>query len=98
MVELEELAGRSIWMTLNVGPGVNIWFSDQFGLNLNGTGKWTLNKEEYNTNHFQYSTSLMYRFASRDKDDDNDGVRNKVDDCPNVSWGCRKQWLPRRIE
>jgi len=81
-------------MTLNVGLGVNIWFSDQFGLNLNGTGKWTLNKEEYNSNHFQYSTSLMYRFASRDKDDDNDGVKNKMDDCPNVSGVARNNGCP----
>ena len=85
-------------MTLNVGPGVNIWFSDQFGLNLNGTGKWTLNKEEYNSNHFQYSTSLMYRFASRDKDDDNDGVRNKMDDCPNVSGVAQNNGCPEEAD
>ena len=71
-------------VTLNAGPGANIWFTDQFGLNLHGTGKWHLNHNDnlYGTNHFQYSASLMYRFINND--DDNDGVKNSVDDCPNV--------------
>ena len=71
-------------VALNIGPGANFWITDQFGLNLNGTGKWALKHgdELYNTNHFQYSTSLMYRFI--DKDNDNDGIKNNVDDCPEV--------------
>ena len=78
------LQGRPLTCTLNFGPGANFWISDQFGINLNGTGKWSLNNGDhlYTHNHFQYSASLMYRFI--DNDDDNDGVKNKVDDCPNV--------------
>ena len=78
------LQGNHAGVTLNFGPGANFWISEQFGINLNGTGKWSLNNGDhlYNTSHFQYSASLMYRFI--DNDDDNDGVKNKVDDCPNV--------------
>ena len=70
--------------SLNFGSGANFWFSNKFGLNINGTGKWLLNNEDnlYSSNHIQYSVSLMYRFFEHDND--NDGVRNKVDDCPNV--------------
>ena len=73
-------------ITLNFGLGANLWVSDQFGINFNGTAKWHLSHGSnlYGTNHFQYSASLMYRFINND-DDDNDGVRNSVDDCPNVS-------------
>ena len=76
--------GNNAGVTLNVGPGANVWFTDQFGVNLNGTGKFHLNHNDnlYGTNHFQYSASLMYRFINND--DDNDGVKNSVDDCPNV--------------
>lgn len=72
-------------ITLNLGPGANIWFTNRFGINLNGTGKWISNNENvlYNTNHFQYSASLMYRLIHNDKD--NDGVRNKDDKCPKIS-------------
>ena len=72
-------------INLNFGPGANFWVSDQFGVNLNGTGKWYLNSgdEQYGSNHFQFSASLMYRFINNN-DDDDDGVKNSIDDCPNV--------------
>jgi len=86
-------------VVLNIGPGANFWITDQFGLNLNGTGKWVLKQGEklYNTNHFQYSASLMYRFMDNDDDngdDDNDGVKNKVDDCPDVFGVARNNGCP----
>tara|TARA_B110000967_G_scaffold62821_1_gene64609 strand:- start:11509 stop:12930 length:1422 start_codon:yes stop_codon:yes gene_type:complete len=72
--------------TFNFGSGATIWFSDRFGLNFNGTGKWMSNNgdELYNSNHFQYSTSLMYRFNKKDKgeDSDGDGVSDALDECP----------------
>ena len=76
--------GGNAGVSLNFGPGANFWISDQFGVNLNGTAKWHLSHgdKQYGTNHFQYSASLMYRFINND--DDNDGVKNSVDDCPNV--------------
>jgi hypothetical protein len=72
-------------VSLNFGPGANFWISEQFGVNVNGTGKWMLNNGDnlYASNHFQYSASLMYRFINND--DDNDGVKNSNDNCPNVA-------------
>ncbi|MFB1027064.1 MAG: OmpA family protein [Flavobacteriaceae bacterium] len=87
-------------VSFNGGLGSNFWFTDNFGLNLSGTAKWASNHSEnrYNTNHFQYSASLTYRFT--DNDFDNDGVKNKLDDCPNVSGsplnnGCPEENLDR---
>lgn len=72
-------------ISLNFGPGANFWFTDNFGLNISGTGKWLSDhgNAKHNTNHFQYSTALVYRF--KDNDHDNDGIKNNVDDCPYVA-------------
>ena len=85
-------------LSLNFGSGANFWLSDQFGVNVNGTAKWVLNHGDnsYNTSHFQYSASLMYRFI--DNDDDNDGVKNKVDDCPNVPGVAENNGCPEEIK
>ena len=89
--------GNKASVTLNFGPGANFWISEQFGVNFNGTGKWALNDGEdlYATNHFQYSASLMYRFI--DNDDDNDGVKNSEDDCPNVPGVAENNGCPEEI-
>ena len=83
--------------TMNFGPGANFWFSDQFGLNLNSTAKWVLDYDEdtHNSNHFQLSASLMYRFI--DNDDDNDGIKNSNDDCPNVAGVASNNGCPEEI-
>ena len=83
--------------TMNFGPGANLWFSDQFGLNLNSTAKWILNYDEdtHNSNHFQLSASLMYRFIGND--DDNDGIKNSNDDCPNVAGIASNNGCPEEI-
>ena len=84
--------------TLNLGPGANFWFTDQFGLNLNSTAKWVIDyddQEKFNSNHFQFSASLMYRFL--DNDDDNDGIKNSNDDCPNVAGVASNNGCPEEI-
>jgi outer membrane protein OmpA-like peptidoglycan-associated protein len=89
---------KSSEVSFNAGLGANFWFTDNFGLNLSGTAKWAETDPKKATNHFQYSTSLIYRFT--DTDFDNDGVKNKVDNCPNVSGsplnnGCPEENLDR---
>jgi len=84
---------------LSLGPGANFWFTDQFGLNLNSTAKWVMDyddKEKFNSNHFQFSASLMYR-RFLDNDDDNDGVKNSIDDCPNVVGVASNNGCPEEI-
>lgn len=49
----------------------------------------------YNSNHIQYSASLMQRFINND--DDNDGVKNSNDDCPNVAGVASNNGCPEEI-
>jgi OOP family OmpA-OmpF porin len=90
--------GSQTGVSLNFGPGANFWVTDRFGINVNGTAKWVLNSGDhlYNTSHFQYSASLMYRFI--DNDDDNDGVKNKIDNCPNMPGFAENNGCPEPID
>ena len=76
-------------ISLNFGPGANIWFTENVGLNLNGSGKWALNNgdNQYDSNHFQLSAGIAFRF--NDVDFDNDGIKDFNDKCPKVH-GLRK--------
>ncbi len=46
--------------TANAGFGFNFWFTKNWGANLNATGKWVINTQEYVSNHKQYSIGLVY--------------------------------------
>jgi len=84
-------------VTLNLGSGANIWFTDKFGVNLNGTRKWIVDggDNRYNVNHFQYSASLMFKLTNNDFD--NDGVKNSSDECPNVIGLVANNGCPEEI-
>ena len=88
-------------MSMNAGLGSNVWFSERFGLNFNGSAKFLPESGDnlLSSSHFQYSASLMYRFGSndKDKDDDNDGVKNKDDDCPNVAGVADNNGCPEEV-
>ena len=45
--------------TFNFGLGINVWFSDQWGLNLNTLGKWGVGSNS--TNHHQSSIGVLYQ-------------------------------------
>ena len=45
--------------TYNVGLGLNVWFSDQWGLNLNTLGKWGVGSSS--TNSHQTSLGVLYK-------------------------------------
>ena len=48
--------------TMNAGFGFRTWFSEKWGLDLNTTGKWTMNLEN-STNHIQHAAGVVYRFG-----------------------------------
>ncbi|MBP0902541.1 OmpA family protein [Mariniflexile gromovii] len=45
--------------TYNGVLGFRTWFSNRLGLDINTSGKWTMNK---NTNHLQHAIGVVYRF------------------------------------
>ena len=84
--------------TLNFGPGANFWFNESVGLNLSGTAKWALNHGEslYDSNHFQVSAGILFRFNGADADFDDDGIKDSDDKCPKVYgleslYGCPEE-------
>lgn len=46
--------------TFNAVLGFRTWFSDKFGLDVNTSGKWTMNTNY--TNHLQHVLGVVYRF------------------------------------
>jgi outer membrane protein OmpA-like peptidoglycan-associated protein len=66
--------------TFNAGLGINYWFSDNVGLNLESKYKHTF--ESAIVQHFQHSLGLVVKFGGTDSD--GDGVYDKFDACPEV--------------
>jgi len=66
--------------TLNGSLGLNFWFSENIGLNVQTTYKHSF--EDYLSKHFQHSAGLTVKFGG--KDTDGDGVYDKNDACPEV--------------
>ena len=48
--------------TYNAVVGFRTWFSDQWGLDFNSSGKWTMDATN-STNHLQYAAGVVYRFG-----------------------------------
>ena len=80
--------------TGNVGSGFNLWFSESIGLNFETVAKWILDSEPavYDTGHIQYSLGLAFR--SGDQDQDNDGIYDYNDKCPNIAGSKRNDGCP----
>jgi len=96
--DIHKIIGESTWFNpyAIMGGGANLLDSDKT-LTLNaglGTKLWTFNKVGFKMQtiykhnfsgsypHFQHSISLIYKFGGYDED--NDGVYDKDDKCPEV--------------
>jgi len=66
--------------TLNGSLGINFWFSDNLGLNIETKLKETF--ESSIEQHFQHSLGLVVKFGGTDTD--GDGIYDKFDACPEV--------------
>jgi len=74
--------------TVNGGLGMNFWFNDHLGLNIESKYKHAFESDVSNHisdnmyHHFQHSLGLVYKFGG--KDTDGDGIYDKKDACPEV--------------
>ena len=66
--------------TLNGGGGINFWFSDNIGLNVESKYKHVFDNVNI-LQHFQHSVGIVLKFGG--KDTDGDGIADKDDACPN---------------
>ncbi len=64
------------------GAGLNFWFTNNFGFNVESNYVWLPAFDTDYFDHFQHSVGLAFRFGNRDKD--GDGIMDKDDACPDV--------------
>lgn len=67
--------------TVNGGAGVNFWFSDNIGLNIQTTYKHSFDSD-FVKQHFQHAAGVVIKFGGVDTD--GDGIFDKNDACPTV--------------
>ena len=68
--------------TANGGVGINLWFNDYVGLNVQSLYKHSFDDNMPTISHFQHALGLAIKFGG--KDTDGDGVYDKDDECPDV--------------
>ncbi len=66
--------------TFNGGLGINFWFNENIGLNVESKYKHSF--ESSIVQHFQHSVGIVLKFGGNDTD--GDGVYDKFDACPDV--------------
>ena len=72
--------------TVNGGLGLTFWFTEQVGLSLTSTYKYSFDDTRTPNvdvpTHMQHFAGLTFKFGATDKD--NDGIYDKDDACPDV--------------
>ncbi len=68
--------------TLNGGLGINFWFNEFIGLNVQTMYKHSFDEEQL-LPHFQHALGVNFRFGGKDRD--GDGIYDKHDACPDVA-------------
>ncbi len=68
--------------TLNGGLGLNFWFTENIGLNLQSNYKHSFD-DTRQLPHFQHALGLILKFGGTDTD--GDGIYDKDDACPEVA-------------
>lgn len=76
----QNYVGTSDGFGLNVGGGFNSWLNDDIAINFTSGYKSVNTPEDFKM--WQHSIGLAWRFGNNDSDED--GIRDKDDDCPNV--------------
>lgn len=66
----------------NLGAGIEYWFGKEKRTGIVLGSLFRNTGETYGIKHFQHHLSFAYRFGNTD--DDNDGVVNRVDQCPEI--------------
>ncbi len=67
--------------TLNGGLGLNVWFTENLGLNIQTNYKHSFD-DTRQLPHFQHALGVVLKFGGVDTD--NDGIYDKDDACPEV--------------
>ncbi|MDL1914004.1 MAG: OmpA family protein [Bergeyella sp.] len=77
-----DVAAKKNFFTVNAGAGLNVWFTEKFGLGAQLDYVNTFAKTSVVNDFFQGSASLLFRLGNNDRD--KDGVPDKEDRCPDT--------------
>ncbi|XCI74868.1 MAG: OmpA family protein [Flavobacteriales bacterium] len=64
------------------GIGINLWITENFGLNLESNYNWVPSMKRDYANFFQHSAGVSFRFSKKDRD--KDGIPDNRDECPDI--------------
>lgn len=70
---------ETTYITQSTGIGLNVWITDYFGVNAEGSYDFILDWNDY----FHYSAGLIVRFENM-LDKDRDRIPNRYDFCPEI--------------
>ncbi len=77
-------ADKSTYMKQVTGVGINLWLTENIGLNGQGAYDYMMGKlsttDKKRDDYMHYTLGVKYRFGA--KDTDKDGVKDKYDACP----------------
>lgn len=82
------LGGGYTWLdgdgngTGNAGLGINFWFNDWLGANIQSVYKHSFDEDKL-LPHFQHAVGVVFKFGGIDTDGDN--IYDKYDACPEVA-------------
>lgn len=80
------LGGGYTWLdeigagTVNGAVGIDFWITYNFGLTAQSAYKHAF--EDYGLSHYQHSAGIIFKFGG--SDNDNDGIFNQEDKCPDT--------------
>jgi OOP family OmpA-OmpF porin len=77
--------------TFEAAAGLKVKITSTIGLRLEARNVLLVPKKNYNKSHIDNivaGAGLVFAFGGRDEDSDGDGVRDKLDRCPDTPRGC----------
>lgn len=75
--------GDNSFGTANGGLGVNIWFTENLGLQFRSTYKHSFDdNRDIKPTHLQHFAGIIFKFGGSDRD--GDGIYDKDDECPDT--------------
>ncbi|MDO5509406.1 MAG: thrombospondin type 3 repeat-containing protein [Weeksellaceae bacterium] len=78
----QEFNAKKDFLSGSLGVGVNIWFTQHFGLNLASDYNMHAFEDTDYMNFMQHTAGLIFKFGLRDRD--GDGIPDDEDECPDT--------------
>lgn len=75
--------GEEAYFMAQAGFGLNLWLTDNFGVNLATDYNFAPSEDTDYVNFFQHTAGVTFKFGMQDQD--GDGIPDEEDECPEVA-------------